>query len=76
MRIVFMGTPDFAGPCLKRLAEDGHELLAVYTQPDKPQGRKFGDKTVKAVRAFQKKQGYAEDGILGALTWLALLGVI
>lgn len=41
MRIVFMGTPDFAVPCLRRLAEDGHELLAVFTQPDKPQGRKM-----------------------------------
>ena len=36
-----MGTPDFAVPCLRRLAEDGHEVLAVFTQPDKPQGRKF-----------------------------------
>ena len=41
MRLVFMGTPDFAVPCLRRLAEDGHEVLAVFTQPDKPQGRKF-----------------------------------
>ena len=39
MRIVFMGTPDFAVPCLQRLLEDGHEVPAVYTQPDKPVGR-------------------------------------
>ena len=36
MRIVFMGTPDFAVPCLQRLLEDGHEVPAVFTQPDMP----------------------------------------
>ena len=40
MRIVFMGTPDFAVPCLKALNDAGHEILAVFTQPDKPVGRK------------------------------------
>lgn len=40
MRIVFMGTPDFAVPSLKALLDAGHEVCAVYTQPDKPQGRK------------------------------------
>ena len=39
MRIVFMGTPDFAVPSLNALLERGHEILAVYTQPDKPKGR-------------------------------------
>ena len=39
MRIVFMGTPDFAVPCLQRLLEDGHEVPAVFTQPDRPVGR-------------------------------------
>ena len=39
MRIVFMGTPDFAVPCLQRLLEGGHEVPAVFTQPDKPVGR-------------------------------------
>ena len=39
MKIVFMGTPDFAVPCLKWLAESGHEIAAVFTQPDKPKGR-------------------------------------
>ena len=34
-----MGTPDFAVPCLQRLLEDGHEVPAVFTQPDKPVGR-------------------------------------
>ena len=40
MRIVFMGTPDFAVPSLQALIGAGHDVCAVYTQPDKPQGRK------------------------------------
>lgn len=39
MRLVFMGTPQFAVPVLARLIEDGHDIPAVYTQPDKPAGR-------------------------------------
>lgn len=41
MRIVFMGTPEFAVPCLQRLIDCGHEISGVFTQPDKPQGRKM-----------------------------------
>lgn len=40
MRLVFMGTPDFAVPSLAALLDAGHEVAAVYTQPDKPQGRR------------------------------------
>lgn len=39
MDIVFMGTPEFAVPCLVRLIEDGHNIKGVFTQPDKPKGR-------------------------------------
>jgi methionyl-tRNA formyltransferase len=39
MRILFMGTPEFAVASLKRLVEDGHELCGVLTQPDKPKNR-------------------------------------
>ena len=39
MRILFMGTPDFAVASLKRLVEDGHEVCGVFTQPDKPKNR-------------------------------------
>lgn len=39
MRIVFMGTPDFAVPSLRRMIADGHEIVGVYTQPDKPKNR-------------------------------------
>ena len=41
MRIVFMGTPDFAVPCLAGLLEAGHQVCGVFTQPDKPKGRKM-----------------------------------
>ena len=39
MNIVFMGTPTFAVPTLKKLYENGHNILAVFTQTDKPKGR-------------------------------------
>lgn len=40
MRVVFMGTPDFSVPVLRRLIEDGYEIVGVVTQPDRPKGRK------------------------------------
>lgn len=39
MRIVFLGTPEFAVPTLEACASAGHEIAAVYTQPDRPKGR-------------------------------------
>src|SRR3990172_519530 len=39
MAIVFLGTPAFAVPSLRRLAAEGFEIAAVYTQPDRPAGR-------------------------------------
>lgn len=39
MRLIFMGTPEFAVPALAQLMRDGHEVAAVFTQPDKPVGR-------------------------------------
>lgn len=39
MKIVFMGTPEFAVPCLQKIIDEGHEVVAVVTQPDKPKGR-------------------------------------
>ncbi len=39
MRIVFMGTPEIAATCLKRILADGFEVVGVYTQPDRPKGR-------------------------------------
>ena len=39
MRILFWGTPDFAVPSLRSLAEEGHDVVGVVTQPDRPAGR-------------------------------------
>ena len=39
MRVVFMGTPDIAATCLKRIIADGFQVVGVYTQPDRPKGR-------------------------------------
>lgn len=39
MRLVFMGTPDFAVPALRALVSGGHEVVGVFTQPDRPAGR-------------------------------------
>ena len=41
MRIVFMGTPDFAVPCLQALLQQAYEVVGVFTQPDKPKGRGY-----------------------------------
>src|SRR5262245_21481678 len=40
MKIIFMGTPEFAVPALLKLIEAGHNISAVLTQPDRPSGRK------------------------------------
>ena len=39
MRVVFMGTPDIAATCLKKILTDGFDVVGVYTQPDRPKGR-------------------------------------
>ena len=51
LRIVYAGTPDFAVPALKALIASRHEVVAVYTQPDRPagRGRKLKPSPVKAV---------------------------
>ncbi|HKY42658.1 MAG TPA: methionyl-tRNA formyltransferase [Pyrinomonadaceae bacterium] len=56
MRIVFMGTPHAAVPTLRQCLSDGHEVVAVWTQPDKPAGR--GNKiTFSPVKEFALSQG-------------------
>lgn len=50
MNVIFMGTPDFAVPCLQKLIKN-HNVIAVFSQPDKP-GRKkasFNANTSKSV---------------------------
>jgi methionyl-tRNA formyltransferase len=51
MRIIFMGTPNFALPTLEALQESEHEILAVYTQPPRPAGR-GQKKSLSPVHAF------------------------
>ncbi len=50
MKIVFMGTPDFARAALEKIIEAGHEVLLVVTQPDKPKGRS-GELQISEVKA-------------------------
>ena len=58
LRLIFMGTPDFAVPTLQRLAADGHDIAAVYTRAPKPAGR--GMKLqVTPVEAEARKLGLA-----------------
>ncbi len=55
MRIVFMGTPHSAVPSLRQCLDDGHEVVAVWTQPDRPSGR--GNKiTFSPVKEFALSQ--------------------
>lgn len=56
MRIIFMGTPDFAASSLKALIESKHEILYVVTQPDKPKGRK-GELTPSPVKVLALENG-------------------
>jgi len=39
LKVIFAGTPEFSAPCLKALLNTSHEVVAVYTQPDRPSGR-------------------------------------
>src|SRR5678815_1352258 len=56
MRIVFMGTPQSAVPSLERLLTDGHQVVALWTQPDKPAGR--GDKMqLPPIKQFALEHG-------------------
>lgn len=56
MRIVFMGTPDFAAVSLAALIDAGHDIAGVFTQPDKPKNR--GMKlTVSPVKALAEEKG-------------------
>ncbi|MGH9755598.1 MAG: methionyl-tRNA formyltransferase [Blastocatellia bacterium] len=58
MRLIFMGTPEFAVPSLRKLIEAGHEILAVITQPDRPVGRKQVV-TAPPVKVFAAERGLA-----------------
>lgn len=59
MRIVFMGTPDFAVPCLEALVHNKYEVVGVVTQPDKPFGRKQSELKAPPVKEAAIKLGIA-----------------
>ena len=56
MRVVFMGTPDIAATCLKKVLDDGFEVVGVWTQPDRPKGR-----GMKLVQSPVKELALAND---------------
>ena len=58
MKIVFMGSPEFSVPCLKVLAESSHEIAAVFTQPDKPRGRRGNQLVPTAVKSAALEYGF------------------
>lgn len=57
LRLAFMGTPEFSVPVLKALYEAGHEIVAVYSQPPRPAGRRGLELTPSPVAAFAEKIG-------------------
>ncbi|PEQ13282.1 methionyl-tRNA formyltransferase [Novosphingobium sp. PC22D] len=59
MRIIFMGTPDFAVPALVALTEAGHEVVAAYTQPPRPGGRRGREPTPSPVQREAELRGIA-----------------
>ena len=67
MRILFMGTPDIAAACLGRLLDDGKEVVAVLSQPDKPKGRGY-TLTPPPVKVLAQEHGipvYQPDTLKG-----------
>ena len=57
MRIIFMGTPDFAVPALVALVEAGHQVVAAYCQPPRPGGRRGRELTPSAVHKEAEMRG-------------------
>jgi methionyl-tRNA formyltransferase len=62
MKIIFMGTPDFAVPCLEKLIENGYEVTGIVTRPDRPVGRKQSE-----LKPTPVKQSAIEHGIKNIL---------
>jgi methionyl-tRNA formyltransferase len=57
LRIIFMGTPDFSVPTLRSIVEAGHEVVAVYTQPPRPAGRRGLELTQSPVQREAERLG-------------------
>ncbi|TCS84360.1 methionyl-tRNA formyltransferase [Tepidibacillus fermentans] len=77
MRIVFMGTPDFAVPSLQSLVDHGYNVVGVVTQPDRPKGRKqiltpspVKELAIKlGLEVFQPERIKREEAIEHVLSW-------
>ena len=59
MKIIFMGTPDFAVPALRALVAAGHEVIAAYSQPPRPGGRRGKELTPSPVHKAAQELGIA-----------------
>ena len=57
LRIIFMGTPEFSVPTLRAIVEAGHEIVAVYTQPPRPAGRRGLELTPSPVQREAERLG-------------------
>lgn len=57
MKVLFMGTPDFAKVCLAAVKDAGHDIVGVVTQPDKPKGRSY-KLTPPPVKVYAEECGY------------------
>jgi methionyl-tRNA formyltransferase len=90
MRIIFMGSPEFAVPSLSALVEAGHEVICVYSQPPRPAGRGKGERKtpvhesaeelgieVRTPRTLRKEEEQAQFRALSAdLAVVAAYGLI
>ncbi|MGZ0245995.1 MAG: methionyl-tRNA formyltransferase, partial [Alphaproteobacteria bacterium] len=56
MRLIFMGTPDFAVPALAALVDAGHDVVCVYSQPPRPSGRGHREQP-SPVQKYAQAQG-------------------
>lgn len=74
LRILFAGTPDFSVPAFRALLDSGHELIGVYTQPDRPagRGRKLAPSPVKAVAKIAGVPVYQPASLKGEAEQQAL----
>ncbi|MEH3098788.1 methionyl-tRNA formyltransferase [Sphingomonas adhaesiva] len=78
MRIIFMGTPEFAVPTLDALVAAGHEVVAAYTQPPRPGGRRGREPVASPVQRRAESHGipvrspvsFREDGAMEAFAAL------
>ena len=78
MKIVFMGTPDFAKESLEAIYNAGHEILAVVTNPDRPKGRgmKMVASPVKEFAASKELKIYQPEKVRKNLEFIKEIKVL